>query len=197
MRPLSTAVLAGLGLLWTAMATAAPLELAPADPQPKAAQLQAGLAVDYAYAIEGQDIKSLSDAASWLRSSARRGRPLKGLDYRDTNEGEPTLTSDKAFNVAARIRGYIRFDRPGVYDIDFLTNDGLRATIGGQQVGLFDGRQPCEGTYVVQVRVPNAGWYPLEAIYFQRLGTACLHMRWAPEGGDPRWVPDSAFAYEP
>ena len=188
---------AALGLLVAAAAIAAPVRLQPADPQPDAGQLRQGLAVVYGYAGDGEHIKSLADAAAVLRAGAIPGRPLKGLDYRDTDEGDPVLTSDRAFNVAARIRGYVRFDKPGIYEIDFLTNDGLRVKIGGQQVGLFDGRQPCDSTVISQVEVPQAGWYELEALYFQRLGTSCLHMRWAASGDELSWVPDGAFAYKP
>lgn len=185
--------IAALSMIIVTSAFAAPLQLTPANPQPSG--LKSGLSVRYGYAVNGQHIKSLGDAAAVLRSGAERGRPLKGLDYRDTNEGEPVLTSKRALNVAADIRGYVRFDKPGVYDIDFLTNDGLRIKIGGQKVGLFDGRQPCETTMMTQVQVPVAGWYKLEALYFQRLKTACLHMRWAPKGSGMQWVPNKAFGY--
>lgn len=188
-------VIAAIGLMCGAAAMAAPLQLTPANPQPSAGQLKKGLAVNYGYVAEGQHIKSLADAASVLKSGSERGKPLKGLDYRDTNEGDKVLTSKKAFNVAASISGYFKFDKPGVYEIEFLTNDGLNAKIGGQRVGMFDGRQACESTRIVQVQAPSAGWYKLEALYFQRLGTSCLHMRMAPSGGKMTWMPNSAFAH--
>jgi len=185
-------MIAALGLA-LASATAAAPTLKPANPQPT--NLKKGLAVSYAYMPEGQHIRTLAQAASALKKGAQKGKPLTGLDYRDTNEGEKTLTSNAAFNVAASISGYVRFDKPGTYDIEFLTNDGLNASIGGQQVGFFDGRQGCDSTRIVTVDVPQAGWYPLKALYFQRLGTACLHMRWAPPGGKMTWTPDSAFGH--
>lgn len=177
-------------LLAAAPALAAPLKLKPADPQPAASK--SGLSVTYAYPDE--DIKTLADAAAALKAKSESGRALAGLDHADTTEGEPTLTSKRAMNVAARIRGFVRFDAPGTYDIEFLTNDGLDARIGGQRVGFFDGRQACEGTVVVPVEVPAAGWYPVNVLYFQRLGTACLHMKWGPAGGKRTWTPNAAFA---
>lgn len=185
------AVITAVGVLCATGLAAAPLKLKPANPQPSG--VKSGLNVVYGYADEGAHIKSLADARAVLKKSAERGAPLKGLDYRDTNEGEKTLTSKRALNVAARITGYVRFDEPGVYDIEFLTNDGLSAKIGGQRVGFFDGRQPCDSTTIVQVEAPSAGWYPLDAVYFQRLGTACLHMKMGPAGGKRRWMPNSAF----
>jgi PA14 domain len=196
MRPTLIGAIAAIGLFFATAVTAAPLKLVLANPQPTASQLKNGLSVRYGYAADGQHIKSLADAAATLRARSEPGPPLTGLDYRDTQEGERTLTSKRALNVAAAISGYVRFDKPGNYEIDFLTNDGLRVTIGGQQVGLFDGRQPCDTTRIVEVQVPEAGWYQLEALYFQRLGTSCLHMRIAPEGGSLNWVPNSAFAYK-
>lgn len=170
------------------MALAAPLKLKPASPQPSG--LKQGLAVKYAFPPE---VKTLHQAERALRR-AKPGKPLKGLDYRDTADGEPTLTSGQAHRVAAAISGYVKFDSPGIYNIDFLTNDGLDAYIGGQQVGYHNRRVPCTETSPVQVDVPQAGWYELKATYFQRVGTSCLHMRVGK--GTPDWMPNSAFGYK-
>ena len=191
---MKTAILgavAVLGLAFASTAIGAPLKLTPANPQPGG--LKGGLSVAYGYAAKGQHIKGLSDARAVLKSGAQRGNPLRGLDYRDTNVGEHTLTSSRAENVAASVNGFIRFDKPGVYDIDFFTNDGLSASIGGQRVGFFDGRQTCDSTVMAEVEVPSAGWYKFSAVYFNRLNTSCLMMRWAPKGGGMKWVPNNVF----
>jgi hypothetical protein len=183
----SVAVAAALAL-GASTGFAAPLKLTPASPQPSG--LKQGLAVKYAFPM---DVKSLSQATRYLKKG-KAGAPLTGLDYRDTNNGDDTLTSGRAHHVAAAISGYVKFDSAGVYTIDFLTNDGLEATVGGQTVGYFDGRQSCSETRAVEVDVPQAGWYAFEATYFQRVGSACLHMR-AGQGA-PDWMPDEAFGYE-
>jgi len=182
---------AALGMAFASAAIGAPLKLSPANPQPGG--LKSGLSVTYGYAPEGQHIKMLTDARGVLKSGTQRGKPLRGLDYRDTNVGENTLTSKRAENVAASVKGYIRFDKPGVYDIDFFTNDGLDASIGGQRVGFFDGRQTCDSTVAAEVEVPSAGWYKFSAVYFNRLNTSCLMMRWAPKGSGMKWVPNNVF----
>ncbi|KUP92898.1 PA14 domain-containing protein [Tritonibacter horizontis] len=169
---------------------AAPLALQPADPQPTG--LKPGLSVYYAYP---SDVKSLGAARSALNYKRIPGPPLSGLDYRDTELGQAVLTSERAERVVADISGYVRFDKPGIYTIDFLTNDGLHAVVGGQLVGEFDGRQACEETFAVEVEVPSAGWYPLQALWFQRTNTACLHMRAGPKGKRPKWMPDAAFGH--
>lgn len=176
-------------LLCAGAAIAGPLKLEPANPQPGG--VKPGLAVTYAFP---EEVKSLSQAEQALKKG-KPGKPLSGLDYWDTEEGQPTLTSGQALRVAARITGYVRFDAPGTYTVDFLSNDGLRAVIGGKQVALVDARRACEPVDAVEVEVPVAGWYPVDILYFQRLGTACLHMRAAPSGSAPDWMPDRAFGY--
>lgn len=188
MNILKTAALAGAAILVATAAFAAPLKLKPASPQPSG--LKSGLSVKYAYPL---DVKSLNQATRYLKKG-KAGTPLKGLDYRDTAAGEKTLTSTQVHHVAAAISGYVKFDSPGTYTIDFLTNDGLDAKIGGQAVGYFDGRQSCQETRAVQVEVPQAGWYPVDITYFQRVGTSCLLMRAGK--GSPNWMPNSAFGYK-
>lgn len=168
-------------------AFAGPLKLTPASPQPSS--LKPGLSVKYAYP---GDVKTLSQARKALKKGTP-GTPLSGLDYMDTNDGDKTLTSKRAHHVAAGISGYVKFDAPGTYTIDFLSNDGLEVSIGGKQVVDFDGRHPCEESKPAQVQIPSAGWYDLKATYFQRVGTACLHMR-AGQGA-PDWMPNSAFGH--
>ena len=183
-----TAMLAAAAVLVATATFAAPLKLTPANPQPSG--LKPGLAVKYAYPPDG---KSLNQAERALKR-AKAGPALKGLDYRDTADGDNTLTAKQAHHVVAGISGYVKFDSAGTYTIDFLTNDGLNATVGGQTVGYFDGRQKCFETRAVQVEVPQAGWYDLQATYFQRVGSACLHMRAGK--GAPDWMPNSAFGHK-
>ncbi len=174
-------------LLIATAGVAAPLQLTPASPQPSG--LKPGLGVKYAYPT---DVKTLHQAKKYARM-ATAGTPLKGMDYRDTRNGQKTLTSNKAHQVVADISGYVKFDAPGTYVVDFLSNDGLQVSIGGKEVVFFDGRHPCEESKPAEVSVPQAGWYKLEALYFQRTGTACLHMRAGM--GSPDWMPNSAFGH--
>ncbi|WP_299689362.1 PA14 domain-containing protein [uncultured Tateyamaria sp.] len=185
---IKTAMLAAAVTVLATASFAAPLKLKPASPQPSG--LKKGLAVSYAYP---SDVKTLGNAQNALRKS-KPGKPLAGLDYRDTNDGDKTLTSKRAHHVVAKITGYVKFDAAGTYNIDFLTNDGLDANVGGQQVGYFNGRQSCAETRAVQVEVPQAGWYPVDILYFQRVGTSCLHMR-AGQGA-PDWMPNAAFGHK-
>jgi hypothetical protein len=164
--------------------------LTPANPQPNAASLAPGLAVSYGF---GGSARTLADAEQRLKD-ATPGRALAGLSYLDTDPGENVLTTNKRDKVAAAISGFIKFDAPGTFQVEFISNDGLVAHISGQQVALFDGVHGCESAGVKNVKVPTAGWYEITATYFQRKGSACLLMDWSAEG-EMLPVPDEAFAH--
>ena len=171
-------------------AFADPLTLTPADPQPTEADLTPGLAVSYAYGAGG---RTLAEAQEKL-ANAEPGEPLPGLSYLDSDPGDLALTSEKETKVAAAISGFIRFEAAGTFTVDFFSNDGLDISIGGQQVGLLDGVHGCDPTGVQEVIVPVAGWYELQATYFQRKGSHCLMMDWSVEG-EMGPVPDDVFAH--
>lgn len=185
-------VTAALSLVIASAAGAAPLKLKPASPQPSP---KSGLSVKYAWGGEPPSKIQSIDSAKQMMGGAKRGKPLRGLDYRDTNEGDPVLTYNKAMNVAAEIQGYIRFDAPGVYEIETWSNDGIDARISGQSVGYFSGRQGCDANQRVEVEVPQAGWYDLKMHYFQKYGTACLMMKVGKKGGKLKWAPNNIFGH--
>ena len=171
-------------------ALSAPLKLQPANPQPSP---KAGLNVKYfGTGNQHKKIRDLSQAKSML-SKAKPGKPLRGLDYRDTSKGEDVLTFDEAYNVAAEVTGYMRFDSPGVYELETWSNDGIEASVGGQQIGRVTGIQGCEANQRTEVEVPKAGWYPLKIVYFQKLGTSCLMMKSGKKGERFTWTPNDVF----
>lgn len=171
-------------------ALSAPLKLQPANPQPSP---KAGLNVKYiGTGNQHKKIRDLSQAKSML-SQAKPGKPLRGLDYRDTSKGEDVMTFDEAYNVAAEVTGYMRFDSPGVYELETWSNDGIEAWVGGQQIGRVTGIQGCEANQRTEVEVPKAGWYPLKIAYFQKLGTSCLMMKSGKKGERFTWTPNDVF----
>lgn len=180
------------GLAAANPAEAEPVRLTPASPQPEG--LEQGLSVRYAYP---SDIKTLTEAKSWESYDPEPGEPLIGFDYPDTEMGMDVLTSGQAERVIAFIDGYIRFPEPGVWRVQFHSNDGLEVEIGGRQVYRHDGRHTCQTLgWQEELMVPEAGWYPVEAVYFQRMNTGCLLMEWAPPGEEMRWTPNDATGYK-
>lgn len=171
-------------------ATAGPLKLKPAKSQPEA--LSEGLSVDYAYP---SDVKSLRDAYIALGIGAEPGEPLAGLDYLSSEDTPNALTSKKETKVAARIKGYIRFDEPGTYTLAAYSNDGLELTIGGKEVAKVDEKRACDPIGEVEVSIRKAGWFELEALYWQRKGGSCLILEWAKDGGELEVIPADAFGY--
>lgn len=190
MIPIPRPVLAALFCLAALSPAWAGAPLAPASPQPDPALLAPGLAVRYAYP---SDVRSLHDARSWLKRSAEAGPPLSGLDYPDA--GGKALTSRQVQRVIADITGYIRFDAAGDYKLEFQSNDGLEVEIGGTRVYRDDNRHPCSSRGARTVTVPQPGWYALHALFFQRLNTSCLRLRWQPPGGELVFAPTTNFAH--
>lgn len=176
--------------LFAAEAEARPLKLKPADPQPVA--LAEGLAVEYAFP---DDVSSLRDAYIALGIGGETGAALTGLDYLSSEETPFALTSGQAEKVAARITGYVRFEAPGDYTLNLFSNDGLELTLGGREVARVDEKRACDPIGAVEVRVPEAGWYALEALYWQRKGGSCLIMEWASEGGEMTVTPAASFGH--
>lgn len=194
MKTAMTGLLAAAGILLASAAWTAPLKLSPASPQPGG--LRKGLAVNYAWAGHPPArIQGLGQARGLLGGGGKPGPALRGLDYADTNDGDAVLTHPEHYNVAANIRGYIKFDAPGVYELETWSNDGISATVSGQTIGHFDGRQGCDANQRVEVEVPKAGWYDLRILYFQKYGSSCLMMKWGKQGQKMSWVPNSAFGH--
>jgi len=177
--------------LCASAADARALKLKAAKDQPE--DVKAGLSVEYAYP---KDVKSLRDAYVALGVGAEAGPPLESMDYLSSEDAPLALTSNKETKVAARITGYLKFDEPGTYMMQVYSNDGLELTIGGREVAKVDEKRGCDPIgEAVEVRVRSAGWYELEALYWQRKGGSCLIMEWAPEGGELEPIPASAFGH--
>lgn len=174
-----------------AAAWAQAVTLQPANPQPSAGSLKKGLAVKYADLPSS--VRSLAPAKAAIKRGGEPGKPIAGLVYDDTNEGDPVMTSGKSTMVGAEITGYIKFPKAGNYTLDFLNNDGLELFIGGQKVALYDGIHACGYAGEIDVTVPQAGYYALQATYFQRKGTACLMMEWGPDADNLDFVSGDVF----
>ncbi|MBU2942052.1 PA14 domain-containing protein [Shimia thalassica] len=191
MKKLFVAACAAVGMLLASVATAGVIELTPASPQPK--NVKSGLSVKYF--TGDRQVRSLHAAKSRIKQSSKAGKPLKGLNYPDKGRGANVLTAGIPELVVADIRGYIKFDTPGVYDLEFFTNDGAQVWISGKTVAKLDDITPCASAGRPKVKVPSAGWYNIQVLYFQKEGTACFESEWKKPGGSVQLIPNSAFGH--
>src|SRR5215813_12211661 len=152
----------------------------PAEPEPTADQLAPGLAVQYTYAI-------MNHLDEMKGRKFETGPPITHLDWR-MGSGI-VLTSKAREGVGARISGYIRFERPGVYGFDVTTNDGVRLEIGGQLIHEDPGVHPDTTSDRIDVRIDQPGWYPIQIMYFQKRYTATLVVRWIAPGETGKLAP--------
>ena len=165
-----------LALFVTAAGAQTVTDLAPASPQPAAADLAPGLAVLY-FGYLGREVEDLESY-----DDGRVGPPLANLDW-DMGDGD-VLTSGRSIGVGARITGFIRFPQAGVYQLVMNSNDGIKLVIADQPLIMDPTVHGDRFSDIASVNVPSAGWYPLLLHYFQRKGTATLQLFWQPPGGD-------------
>jgi hypothetical protein len=187
LRPLLPILLAA-ALSATAPARAETISgLKAAEPQPAAAQLAPGLAVQYTYAI-------MNHVDELKGRKFEAGPPLTHLEWK-TGEGI-VLTSKSRTGVGAQITGFINFEKPGLYGVELTSNDGVRLEIGGKLVHEDPGVHSDTTTDRIDLQVDKPGWYPIQIVYFQKRYTATLILRWAGPG-EKKMVklPDKALAH--
>ena len=162
-----------------------------ASPQPDAAALKPGLAVNYHMGR----FQTLAEMMSIVgHSEGDKGKPLPMLNYKG-GIGAKVMTSGREFTVGAIIDGFIKFPQPGTYVLKVMSNDGVSLDIGGENIfedGSIHGTDYSDG---LPVKIDTAGWYPLHIKYFQKKGTYALGLFWRPPSGGGGYVPVPAEMY--
>lgn len=161
--------------------------LKPVAPQPAADKTTPGLAVVYY-----QNYFKKLDEITKL-GKGKPGAPIMVLDHQ-TQDGN-VLTATAAMGVGAKITGFIKFETPGKYGIQMLSNDGARVTIAGTKILEDDGIHGDEMSDLAELTIDQPGWYEIVVDYFQRKGTSALKLFWTPPGGSQGVVPASQFAH--
>lgn len=163
--------------------------LKPAAPKQKV--LKPGLAVNYYFEF----FRHIDELVEWMEVlKGKPGKPIPALDYQ-VGQGK-VLTSDRLDGVGALIRGYLRFEQPGAYDIRVHSNDGVRLKLGGKQVFEDPGVHADRMSEPLTLEIKQAGWYPIELLYYERKNTATLQLLWKPPGAaDFTVVPRAAYAH--
>jgi hypothetical protein len=156
------------------------LAIAPQPTLPLTADtLQPGLAVLY---FKHPFVRHLDNLppAEIARDKGWRGSPIPYLNHQfGRNE---ILDSGTNRGIAMQIDGYIRLERAGTYGFQANTNDGFRLFIDGHLLIDDPSWHSDRLSPVSTVVVTDPGWYTLQAVYFQRKGTASLQLYWQPPG---------------
>jgi hypothetical protein len=182
-------------LLWLGIAAgpAAAAEPRPLEPQPAAADLEPGLAVDYYYSF----FRLIEEFEEFMEDhKGSPGEPIPMLNYRVA--GGSVLTSKFDNGVGAKIDGLIHLDKAGTYSFTVQSNDGFVLDIG--EVPLLEDPDVHGDRFsqIAKLTVTQPGWYPLSILYFERKGTSTLELYWRPPGeedADMAFVPAEAFAH--
>ncbi len=166
--------------------------LAPADPQPAAADLKPGLGVKYL--IEKFDsLREIEEMATWSKPQA--GEPLPRLNYH-VGEGA-VLSNHNTDLVGAFIDGFIRLEA-GTYLFSVQHNDGVRLILAGQEIYEDGEVAPDRFSPNLEVTIDKPGWYALSLLYYEKRNTSTLELYWQPPGTDEFvFVPGEAFAHLP
>lgn len=179
-----SAALAGMCIAFGAGAAIA------ADAPMRGAGMEAGLNVDYYYNDFGH-VDEVVEYAS--RKSSAPGDPLPNLDFRG-GSGKPVLNQKHKDFVGAIITGFINFSGAGTHMLKVRSNDGVRIAIGGLTVYEDPEPHPDRTSDAVPVAVSEAGWLPIEIIYFERRGSWSIELTWQ-ENGEFSAIPASHFAH--
>ena len=151
------------------------------DNGPDAGSLSPGLRVLY---FDGmyRSVAEVPDGDAALLEKGRPGRPIRVVDHQFGQN--PVFDSGRARGVGVQMKGYIHLERPGRYEFQALSNDGVEIRIDGGRV-LMD--PDVHGDRLSEIGVFTAerpGWHAFMAKYFQRKGTAALKFFWKAPGMD-------------
>jgi len=167
--------------------------LALAKPQPGEGTLKPGLGVKYV----PWEFNHVDEVLQIAKSNKPRvGTPLPMLNY-DVGAGK-VLTSDNTDLIGALIDGFIKLPKPGDYKFTIQHNDGVRFFLAGKKIYENPGVTADVFSPHLEIKVTEAGWYPLSMVYFEKRNTATLELYWqGPDDDDFKFVPAENFAHDP
>ena len=194
-------VLAGMilaGLAWTSLAlTSGALAQSPAPqplkPPPAAGQLKPGLDAVYFYE-DFKHIENMPTSAAAL-AKGKRKQPVPNLD---AGSGDGALWESGTTELyGVHFTGLIEL-AAGDYIFVANSNDGVRVTLDKTRIIDDPDIHGDRFSKPANVKITQAGWYPITVQYFQRRNTALLELHWQKPGGKQmEIVPPEAFAHQP
>jgi hypothetical protein len=146
-----------------------------AEPLAAAATAPAAMGLDFDY-YEGRFEKLPDLAAMTASRTGTAARP------------DLAVAKDKD-EFVLRFRGFVRAPRTGVYVFYLGSDDGSRLWVGGQELVVNDG---VHGLAEEKAEIAlEAGWHPIEILYFQVTGNMGLELSWRGPGFPKSPVPAS------
>lgn len=153
-----------------------PVTLASAEVQLGA--LEPGLAVRYTFG----DFGHVDDVAARAGGAGKPDATVPNLSF-GGGDGRKVLGTNSHNLVGAVFSGYLHFAEAGSYRIGATSNDGVRVIIAGRVILEDPKPHPDRAVGPTTVSVTEAGWYPIEVIWFERRGSHRLELKWSASGG--------------
>jgi hypothetical protein len=139
-------------------------------------------------------VSRVPDGDRAILEKGRPGAPILMVDHQfGQNE---VFDSGRRRGVGVQMKGYILMEKPGRYELQALSNDGVEIFISGTSIlkdpDVHSDRLSDIGAFTADA----AGWYPMMVKYFQRKGTAALKLYWRPPGKDAfEVIPARAYGH--
>lgn len=156
------------------------------------ADLQPGLSVLY---LDGgyRFVNQLPHGARAMKHG-RPGQPILQINHQ-FGQGE-VFDSGRNSKIGVQMEGYIHLDKPGRYEFQALSNDGVEVYIDGKLIISDPQVHPDRLSSVGDLTIESGKWHPFMVRYFQRKGTAVLKFYWRPPGNDQfTIVPEGAYGH--
>ena len=139
------------------------------------------------------DFKTMDTMASYVaRAKASKRVALPQLAASD-DTGEIFAAGAKSM-YGFRAVGWLRFPAAGDWKLVANSNDGIRIKLADQFALEDPLPHPDRLTPASEVKLPAAGFVPIEVLWYQRRGSATIELLWVPPGKtEPELVPPEAY----
>ncbi len=143
------------------------------------------------------DFKTMDTMASYVT----RAKPSKRIALPQLAASDDTgeiFASGAKQMYGFRAVGWLKFPAAGDWKLAVTSNDGVRIKLADQLVLEDPLPHPDRMSPEAAVKVPAAGFVPIEVLWFQRRGSATIELFWVPPGkAEPELVPPEAYWHKP
>lgn len=138
-----------------------------------------GLSATYVYGY-WQHLNDMPGTDEILRTGTT-GPPITLLDHSSMFWGN-IFSSGKSRGVGALIQGFIRFPSAGRWELQAVSNDGVRVFLSDTLIISDPTIHPERPSNIAEASIPEPGLYPITIRYFQNKGASALRLRWKGPG---------------